>query len=137
MALESLLTDFFKQYGNAFDNGDEISKFYGDFAIASTPQFIGCLKGKEEIHTAFNSIAEYQKKTGMTSLAPFKVEIKEIDSLHVWAKVRWCAKFAKTGDKGIEFDVSYLLRRTEVDFVILLYVSHQDEQQLRQEFGVA
>jgi hypothetical protein len=136
MTLNVQATEFFQRYGSAFDDGEKIAKFYGECAIASTPQFVGCLKGKEEIHTALNSVAESQKRTGMTSLVPANVEAREIDSLHVWVKVRWAAKFKKTGEKAIEFDISYLLRQNEGRFVILTYISHQDEQQLRQEYGL-
>jgi hypothetical protein len=128
---------FFRAYGEAFDDGEKLSGFYGDCALASAPNFVGCLKGKAEIQAALAGVAENQVRTGMTSLVPLKVDTTEIDSIHSWSKVRWGAKFEKTGDRRIEFDVSYLLRRDERKTSILLYVSHQDEQELRQELGIA
>lgn len=130
------LSDFFRAYGRAFDDGNALAEFYGDFAVASAPNFVGGLKGREEILAALSGVAENQVKTGMTSLVPLNVETTEIDSLHFWSKVRWGAQFKKTGQKKIEFDISYLLRRNEQKLLILLYISHQDEQQLRQELGL-
>src|SRR5688572_26562829 len=120
MTVDIDLLDFFRAYGEAFDDGEALSEFYGDFAIASAPNFVGCLKGRDEMQAALTGVAEGQVKTGMTSIVPLKLDTVEIDSLHCWSKVHWGAKFKKTGDKQIEFDVSYLLRRGEKKMSILL-----------------
>ncbi|MGE3975502.1 MAG: hypothetical protein AB7F59_13335 [Bdellovibrionales bacterium] len=130
------LTEFFESYGKAFDDGEKLSKFYGDCALAAAPNFTGCLKGREEIHVALNSVAESQRSTGMLSLSPQKIEVTKIDDLHSWAKVQWSARFRKTGNKQILFDISYLVRENNNSPQILVYVSHQDEQVMRRELGI-
>lgn len=136
MTNETKISNFFKAYGETFDNGEKLSEFYSDCALASAPKFVGCLKGREELCKVLIQISEYQIKTGMTALVPLKIDTSEIDSLHCWSKVHWGARFKKTGDKTIEFDISYLLRINEKKFSILLYISHQDEQQLRQDLDL-
>ncbi len=137
MTTETELLEFFKSYGRVFDDGAKLSQFYGECALASAPNFVGCLKGKEEVTAALTGVAEYQKKTGMTSVIPLEIETSEIDPLHIWVKVQWSAKFKKTAEKQIVFDISYLLKRMESGFVILTYVADQDEQQLREKYGLA
>lgn len=136
MADVSDLTTFFEAYGRAYDDGAKLAAFYGDCALGSTPTFTGCLKGEDEVRAALAGVAEYQVKTGMTSVTPLQVAATELDALHTWAKVRWAATFEKTGERQIEFDVSYLLRRSERGLIIIASVSHQDEQQLRAELGL-
>jgi ketosteroid isomerase-like protein len=131
------LNKFFTDYGNAAFEPDKIAEFYGDFAVASTPSFVGCLKGEKEIMDAFENIAEYQKKTGLISMKPDHIEAVELDVLHVLAKVRWTALFDKTRDQPVNFDVTYLLRREKDRPRILLYIAHQDEAKMREELGIA
>jgi hypothetical protein len=50
--------------------------------------------------------------------------------------VHWGVTFRKTGDRRIEFDVSYLVQHTGGDPKIILFITHQDEQQAMQELGL-
>lgn len=131
------LNQFFTDYGSAAFDAKKVATFYQDFAVASTPSFVGCLKGDKEMMEAFENIAEYQKKTGLISMKPNNIEAQELDALHVLAKVQWRALFDKTGDRPIEFDVTYLLRREKERLRILLYVAHQDEKEMREELGIS
>ena len=137
MSTRESLEQYFKRYGESFRDGDQLAGFYGDCAMASTPAFVGCLKGSEEIRAALAGVAQGQIETGMTHLAPLKVEATDFDPLHCWAKVRWGAHFEKTKDRLVEFDISYLLRLSGDRYQILIYVAHQDEQAMRQELGLA
>lgn len=136
MSIQQEMQEFFRAYGESFKDGIKLSEFYGDCAMASTPSFVGCLKGSGEVRAALENVAKGQVRTGMRSLAPLKVEVTNIDPMHWWARVYWGAKFEKTGDQAIEFDISYLVRKNSDRFVILLYVAHQDEQVMRQKFGL-
>ena len=51
-------------------------------------------------------------------------------------KVHWGAKFKKTGDKLIEFDVSYLVQKTGHEPKIILFIAHQDEEKAMEELGL-
>jgi hypothetical protein len=131
------LNKFFAEYGNAALDADKLAEFYGDFAVASTPGFVGCLKGDKEIKDAFENIAQYQKKTGLISMKPEHIEAQELDDSHLLVKVQWTAIFDKTGDRPVNFDVTYILRRELERLHILLYVAHQDETKMRAELGIA
>lgn len=133
---EAELEAFFRGYGEAFQDGAALAGFYGDCAMAATPSFYGVLRGEAEVRSTLVEVAKGQVRTGMRSLAPLAVETTELDALHRWACVRWGATFEKTGDERIEFDISYLVRRTPERHVILLYVAHQDERALREKLGL-
>jgi hypothetical protein len=44
--------------------------------------------------------------------------------------------FQKTGDKLIEFDVSYLVQKTVPEPKIILFIAHQDEEQAMKDLGL-
>lgn len=131
------LSEFFHDYGAAAFDAQKVATFYGEFAVASTPAFVGCLKGGKEIREAFENIAGYQKKTGLISMKPAHVDTVELDERHLLSKVTWTALFEKTGDRPINFDVTYLLRKETPRPQILLYIAHQDETKMREELGIA
>lgn len=130
------LNAYFTTYGESAFDPDRTLSFYGDFAVASTLSFVGCLRGAEEMATAFRQVADGQRRTGLVGMKPNRVEATELDAFHLLAKVWWNAQFEKTGDQVIEFQVSYVLRRVEDGFQILLYISHQDETEMRRELGI-
>ena len=49
--------------------------------------------------------------------------------------VHWGVTFEKTGEKPIEFDVSYIVQETDGDPKIILFISHQDEQEAMKKLG--
>lgn len=57
MSTQNEITDFFTNYGKAFNDGEKLAQFYGDCAMASSPTFVGCLKGDKEVRAALNHIA--------------------------------------------------------------------------------
>lgn len=134
-SIEAELEAFFRGYGESFADGARLGEFYGDCAMAATPTFYGCLKGEAEVRATLAHVAAEQVRTGMRSLAPLGVEVTPVDARHWWACVRWGATFERTGDRRIEFDISYLVRRTPERLVILLYVAHQDEQAPRERLA--
>jgi hypothetical protein len=136
MDKKSELLSFFNSYGKSFQDGDKLSEFYGDCALAATPTFVGCLNGSSEVRKALLNVAEGQVKSGMQSLTPLEIEVKELDLMHSWSKVFWGAKFKTTGDRLIKFDISYLTRKTAEGLQILTSVAHQDEAEMRKELGL-
>jgi hypothetical protein len=51
-------------------------------------------------------------------------------------KVHWGVTFLKTGDRMIEFDVSYLVQKTGPEPEILLFIAHQDEEEAMRKLGI-
>ena len=50
--------------------------------------------------------------------------------------VLWASTFEKTGDRLIEYDVSYIVRKTGRQLKIVMFIAHQDEERAMKELGI-
>jgi hypothetical protein len=130
------IEQFFNEYGAQFRNPERMNEFYGECAIACTPEAVMCLKGRPEVEEAMTEVSRSQSETGLRSLTPMVEASEDLDAHHVFAKVRWHAEFEKTGEVVVEFANSYLLRRTESGFHVICSVAHQSEIEMRRELGL-
>ncbi len=89
----------------------------GSQAFANDRQFLDWL----------GRVAAFNREHGMRHLAPVSTEGLELSPIHTLATVRWGARFDKTGDRTIEFEISYLLERSAGDWRILSYISRTDQ----------
>ncbi len=51
-------------------------------------------------------------------------------------KVHWGATFKKTGDKLVEFDVTYFIQNPDTNPKIIMFIAHQDEEKAMKELGL-
>jgi hypothetical protein len=51
-------------------------------------------------------------------------------------KVHWGVTFRKSGDKLIEFDVTYFIQKTDEEPKIIVFIVHEDEEKAMQELGL-
>jgi len=73
---------------------------------------------------------------GQKSAKILTLDEQPITEQYSMVKVHWGVTFQKTGDKLIEFDVSYLVQKTGKEPKIILFITHQDEQKAMQELGL-
>jgi len=73
---------------------------------------------------------------GQKSAKILTLDEQPITEQYSMVKVHWGVTFQKTGDKLIEFDVSYLVQKTGKEPKIILFIAHQDEQKAMQELGL-
>jgi hypothetical protein len=52
------------------------------------------------------------------------------------AQVRWSARFEKTGDRAIEFEIAYLIERAGESWRVLGYVSERDQDEEMRALGL-
>ena len=50
--------------------------------------------------------------------------------------VRWGVTFEKTGSKIIEFDISYIVYEAEDNPLVILFISHEDEEEAMKKLGL-
>lgn len=72
-------------------------------------------------------VAAFNREHGMRNIAVVSIEGMELSPVHTLATVTWGARFDKTGDRKIEFTISYLLERSDGDWRILSYISRTDQ----------
>jgi len=51
-------------------------------------------------------------------------------------KIHWGVTFKKTGDKPIEFDISYIVHKAPNAPEIILAISHEDEEKAMKDLGL-
>lgn len=127
---------FFAEYGANFDNPEANRLAYGEASVTSTPEGVFSLRGDAEYKEALGKVSKYQIDSGMQSLRPVEIDAKDLDDIHTLAKVKWDARFKKTGSRPVEFDITYLLRRDGDKYQILAYEAHQSEIAMRRELGL-
>ena len=81
-------------------------------------------------------VRAFNRDHGMRTLSPAQVQETLLSPRHVLAQVRWSARFEKTGDRAIEFDVEYLLESAEASWRVLGYVSARDQEEEMRAFGL-
>jgi MFS family permease len=82
--------------------------------------------------------ALYYGMSAATFIFAFSSGIYEVtlSPIHALATVRWGARFAKTGERTIEFEISYLLEKADGDWKILSYISRSDQNEEMKKEGL-
>lgn len=89
----------------------------GSQAFANDARFIEWLR----------QVVAFNRQHGMRALAVVSIRDVALSPLHTLATVIWAARFDKTGDRSIEFEISYLLERADDEWRILSYISRTDQ----------
>jgi hypothetical protein len=50
--------------------------------------------------------------------------------------VRWNARFDKTGDRAVEFEIAYLIEQAENSWRVIGYVSERDQEDEMRALGL-
>ena len=127
----------FEEYEKAFAELDveKQAKFFADTFISAGPR--GAIaQSKDEFLKLAGQAAEFYKKIGQTSARILSAEDTAISNDYSMVKTHWGVKFRKTGDKMIEFDVTYFVQKTGPEPKIIMFIAHQDEQKAMQELGL-
>jgi len=78
----------------------------------------------------------FNREHGMRSVSPVAVREKALSPLHVLAQVRWSARFEKTGDRAIEFEIAYLMEMAGTSWRVLGYISERDQEEEMRALGL-
>lgn len=55
---------------------------------------------------------------------------------HALVQVHWGVKFRKTGARLIEFDITYIIDKTGLEPKIIMFISHEDEEEAMKRLGL-
>jgi hypothetical protein len=136
MSREQLDT-LFKQYETAFNKLDleTISGYYADTFMSAGPRGVIAQNKKKYEDNAKQELSFY-RKAGHKSARIISKRLMPICDNYSMVIVRWGITFEKTGSKLIEFDISYIIYETEDDPKIILFISHQDEEEALKKLGL-
>lgn len=80
--------------------------------------------------------AGFYRSLGQTSARILSLQEMPVTELYSMVKVHWGVTFQKTGDKLVEFDVTYFVQKVGTKPLIIMFIAHQDEQKAMQELGL-
>jgi hypothetical protein len=135
---KDILKPFFEAYSEASMSSDPIvvASHYADAFIASGSTGSAAFKNDEQFLAWLGQVFEFNQYVGMGSLEIVSIHETPISDHHAFATVEWGARFEKTGDERICFEISYLLRFSEGKPLILAYISHEDQEDAMKARGV-
>ncbi|SHL62781.1 hypothetical protein SAMN05444266_104211 [Chitinophaga jiangningensis] len=126
--LEKLFTDYGK--AAAGHQPQAIAHFYAkEFMVAdggkSKPY-----KNDESFIEWLRSVIDYNKKTGLLRMEVIEISLNNITDHYTSAKVTWGATYQQQPDTAIPFNVTYLLEVNHQQPLILMYINHQNQEEL-------
>jgi hypothetical protein len=127
----------FEEYEKAF-NALEVEKqapLFAEHFISAGPKG-SIAQGRDELMQMSRQAAEYYRSVGQTGAKILSMKETPISDEYTMITVHWGATFRKTGDKPIEFDVSYFVQNTDGNPKIIMFIAHQDEEKAMQELGL-
>ena len=130
------LETLFKQYENAFDKLDlkTIAGFYADTFISAGPK--GTItQSKKEFEEKAEAAIDFYRSVGQNSARIVSKRIMPVCNGYSMVVIRWGVTFEKTAAKHAEFDVTYIVQETGADPRIILFISHEDEQEAMKKLG--
>lgn len=127
----------FKDYEAAFNKLDlkTIPGFYSDVFISAGPKG-PILQSKKEFQKKAEQAVDFYRSVGQRSAKIVSKRIMPICNEYSMVVIRWGATFEMTGDKLIEFDVSYIVHEKPAGPEIILFISHQDEEETMKKLGL-
>jgi hypothetical protein len=135
--MEQSVRKLFEEYEKAF-NALDVEKqvpFFAEHFISAGPK--GSIAGsREEFAKMAKQAAEYYRVVGQTGARILGITETPISEEYVLEKVHWGVTFKKTGDRLIEFDVSYLIQNIGGEPKIILFIAHEDEEQAMKNLGL-
>ena len=135
--MDKPIKKIFAEYEKAF-NALEVEKqvpFFAEHFISAGPRG-SIAQGRDEFAKIASKAAEFYRSVGQTSAKILSMDETEISREYSMVKVHWGVTFKKTGNKLIEFDVTYFIQKTDPEPKIIMFIAHQDEERAIKELGL-
>ncbi|HAR64474.1 MAG: hypothetical protein DKM50_13650 [Candidatus Margulisiibacteriota bacterium] len=134
--MKEKIKKMFAQYEKAF-SALEVEKqvpMFAEHFISAGPNG-SIANSRDEFMKLSRQAAEFYKSVGQTGAKILSMKETPISNEYTLITVHWGATFKKTGDKLIEFDVSYIIQDINDDPKIIMFIAHQDEEKAMQELA--
>ena len=131
------LDTLFKEYETAFDKLDvkTISGYCADSFISAGPKG-SITQSPKDYEKKAEQVNKFYKSVGRNSARIISKRVMPICNEYSMVVVRWGITFNKTGNKLIEFDISYIVQETGSEPKIILLISHDDEEKSMEKLGL-
>lgn len=131
------LEKLFTEYEKAFSILDtrKIAEFFADTFMSAGPKGTIAQSKKEYLEKS-EQASEFYRSIGQNSAKIISKNFIPISNQYTMANIHWGVTFKKTGDDLIEFDVSYIVSEAGNEPEIILFISHQDEEEAMKALGL-
>lgn len=140
-AADERIRDFFEVYAAAALAGDAetISDSYFSTYIEAAPSTIEAFKVDDEYRRAVEAKAEAMRGLGLAALEIDVTGTTPLAPAHLLVEAEWRLRFAPEGADAAEsrFRISYVIRQKDGAPMILLALSHEDEEKALRNLGLA
>ena len=131
------LDNLFKEYETAFDKLDvkTISGYCADSFISAGPKG-SITQSRKDYEKKAEQATKFYKSIGRNSAKIISKRVMPICNDYSMVVVRWGITFDRTGNKVIEFDTSYIIQETGNEPKIILFISHEDEEEAMKKLAL-
>ncbi len=128
----------FAEYEKAFNVLDVEKQvpFFAEHFISAGPGG-SIAQGRDEFAKMATKAAEFYRSVGKTSAKILSQEEIPISNEYSMVRIHWGVTFKKTGNRLIEFDVTYFIQKTSPEPKIIMFIAHQDEERAMKELGLS
>jgi hypothetical protein len=129
---------FFKRYSELSMGDDDhaLAAIYAPSFFVAGPKGSATFANDAKFLEWLAQVRAFNRQHGMKGMAPAAVRETPLSPIHVLAHVRWSARFEKTGDRAIEFEIAYLLERTDESWRVMGYISERDQEEEMRALGL-
>jgi len=132
-AVKRLFVEYEKVF-NALDVEKQV-QFFAEHFISAGPKG-SIAQGRDEFAKMATKAAEFYRRVGQTSAKILSIDEIPISNEYSMVRVHWGVTFKKSGNRLIEFDVTYFIQKTGPELKIIMFISHQDEEKAMKELGL-
>ncbi len=131
------IEELFTGYEKAFNELDieAIAQYFDDTFISAGPK--GTIaQSKDDFRMNARQASEQYRSLGQNSAKILSKGISSISDQYAIVTVHWGITFEKTGDKVTQFDVSYIVREIGNAAKVVMFISHEDEEEAMKKLGL-
>jgi hypothetical protein len=134
--MDPRIEKLFADYGRSFSALEmrRITGLYAEQFVAAGPKGVISM-GREDFLNNADKAAEFYRSVGQESATLLSSRETWFGEFYVMVTIHWGARF-KSLPELVEFDVSYLVQLTDDSPRIILFISHEDEQEAMQKLGL-
>jgi hypothetical protein len=132
------LRTFFEDYAKASQASDPraLAAMYAASFIVGGPQGSMTFANDARFIDWLKQVHDFNQEHGMRALEVVSADPVALSPIHSLAIVKWGARFEKSGDRRVEFQISYLVEGGTDGMKILSYISQSDQEAEMKALGL-
>jgi hypothetical protein len=125
------LDQFFNRYAelSTGPQPEGLARLYAPTFIVGGPQGSKAFTNDAAFLKWLRQVSDFNRQHGLNALTATAIRDVSLSELHTLATVNWGARFDKSGDRIIRFEISYLLEKAGAEWRILSYISRTDQNE--------